>query len=160
MNDTDFAALCARLRELHEKAAPCPWERGVNGRVKDACNHHIIREDSFVRHADETDADIEITVKSRNALPALLDRIEADAKRIAELEADTNEVLERHNYHRTEYVKRIAELEAALKPFAKGCYGGMVPDGAALRVIRVGRKEASDFTAGDVRTAARALGGE
>ena len=86
----------ARLRELIAKATPGPFEYRIGDdlnsmrQVPVVIGEGLIGRSCIARHADDPEghADAELHTMLRNAAPALLDRLEAQAKRIGELEKD------------------------------------------------------------------------
>ena len=155
------------LRALAEKATPGPW-RLYNERLRQQFPGRIIEvqcdgdspvvqwtgfDNSHVPKKQHR-ANAAFIAAARDALPRALDTIEAQAKTIAERDAEIA-LLE----------AKTAELRQALWPFAfeAGMWADHVPDDGRPTVLEIGKTDAENYgspaqySIGDLRRARAAL---
>ena len=156
------------LRALAEKATPGPWRQHLvdDTTVVDRFGEEIAQtfpeggnndDVDFATNTEQREDDAAFIAAARDALPRALDTLEAQAKTIAERDAEIA-LLE----------AKTAELRQALWPFAfeAGMWADHVPDDGRPTVLEIGKTDAENYgspaqySIGDLRRARAALAKE
>jgi hypothetical protein len=125
MNNTLTTELVAELRRLMAEATPGPWSIGLNGevyrRIDGSCTDADIIAQFYDNPGEEEGvANGDLCISAVNALPALLDAAEREAKMrealreiLTECEADSRIMRYLHYSHRNKARAALAEGGAA-----------------------------------------------